>query len=452
VRRPGRPLYAATAAVLLAAILVSLAVPAARRAFGGNVAPLFAKWDPSVGLLLVVPVAMAVAAWWLVRAVPRVPPWAVVAAAVAFGWVFSLGLAAQSGGAAAVTAPFRRPLDYAANAPLITSLGPRAFLRLYPELIASGRLSLHASTHPPGASLLAWALLRATGGSLFATSAIVALIGAAAAAPTFALAREASGRAAAVAAAVLFASVPGVILYSATSMDAVFMTLIALAMAALVAGTRSDAWAAVGGVLTTVSLMFTFAALALATIALGFCLLAARGWLSAARPVSARALVRRAAVAVAAAVAAAILLRLLVGLDLVAVFRATVRAHLHDPSRARSGWYWAVGDVAAFAITAGVAVTAWVVRSAADRWRARRPGLEAILVVVIALATVSGLFKGEVDHIWLFLVPLAVAATADAMAGSAGSLDDRSASSLRVAVGVGLVQAILMEVLLFTFW
>jgi hypothetical protein len=457
VRRPGRPPYAATAAVLLGTILVSLAIPAARRAFGGNVAPLFAKWDPSVGLLVVVPVAMAIAAWWLIPGVLRAPPWAVVAGAVAFGWVFSLALAAQSGGVDAVTEPFRRPLDYAANAPLVTSLGPRAFLRLYPDLIASGRLSLHASTHPPGASLLAWALLRATGGSLFATSAIVALIGAAAAVPTYAISRAAWGEGVAVGAAVLFASVPGVILFSATSMDAVFMTVIALAMAALLAATRSDAWAAIGGVLATVSLAFTFAALALAPIALGFWLLAGRGWLAWARPIPARVLVRRAAVALVAAAAGALLLRAALGLDLVAVFRATLRAHLHDPSRARSGWYWAFGDVAAFAIAAGVAITALVWRSAGESWRARRPGLETILIVVIALTTASGVFKGEVDHIWLFLIPLAVAAAAPALTGfgertGAGEPDDAAAARLRVAVAIGLGQAILMEVLLFTFW
>jgi hypothetical protein len=60
----------------------------------------------------------------------------------------------------------------------------------------------------------------------------------------------------------------------------------------------------------------------------------------------------------------------------------------------------------------------------------------------LALTTLTGEFKGETDHNWLFLMPLAIAVAA------AG----RSADRLRGAVGAGLGQAGLTEVLFYTAW
>jgi hypothetical protein len=134
------------------------------------------------------------------------------------------------------------------------------------------------------------------------------------------------------------------------------------------------------------------------------------------------------------------------------MIRKTLIANLKEQSSARSYLYWLFGDLAAFLITAGVAVAALGVTATAGRWRARRPGLETVLIAVLVPAALSGLFKGEVDHIWLFLIPLAAAVAGEAVSGSAPALEDEAASGLRVAVAIGLAQAIVTELLLFTFW
>jgi hypothetical protein len=175
---------------------------------------------------------------------------------VLVGWILALAMAAQAGGLDAISAPFLRPLDYQANVPLVVSLGVRGFAERYPDLIRAGQLSLHAATHPPGAVILLWALSKLTGGSVLAVSMLVALIGVAGALPTFWVARAVAGGTASGrdptesasaerigrVAAVLFACAPGVLLFSATSMDAVFMTVVAIALAALVRAPRSDTW------------------------------------------------------------------------------------------------------------------------------------------------------------------------------------------------------------------
>ena len=157
-----RPPYASTAAVLLGVVAVSQVVPVAKRAFGGDVPPLFAQLHPSIGAGLVVVAALAAAGWLGLPRLSRLPRAAFLAVLVLFAWTFAVALAASSAkGWSAVSAPFLRPIDYWANVPLVDALGPRAFAEHYPHLAA--RLSLHATTHPPGAPLFLWALSKVAG-------------------------------------------------------------------------------------------------------------------------------------------------------------------------------------------------------------------------------------------------------------------------------------------------
>jgi methylthioxylose transferase len=432
-----RPPYVAVALVFLAAVAVSQAIPWASRAFGGNVPPLFARIQAVVGPGLPAVLLLAALGWWLAPRVLTLPRWVVLAGTVAFAWVLALALAAQSGGFDAISAPFRRPLDYFANVPLVSSLGPRTFAERYPDLIRAGQLSLHTSTHPPGAVLTLWGLSRLTGGSVLGVSILVALIGAAGTVPTYFLTRAVASERSARVAAALFVCAPGVLLFAATSMDAVFMTVVAVALAALVRAPRSDGWSFTAGVLAAIGLLFTFGAVALGLVAVG---VGALSW----RSEGPARLVRRGALAAGGVVVGAVLLRALVGVDLVSSFRASVSAHLSDPAEGTRPYaYWVVGNIVAFLISAGVAQTALLARETRERWRERRPGIEVALFGSLVVASLSGMFKGETDHIWLFFIPLLVAAAAPSVSGREG---------LRTAVAIGLAQAILMQIFLYTFW
>jgi len=432
-----RPPYVSTGLALAGFAVLSRFLPWAHRAFGGDVPPLFAEIQTSLGPAIVVPVTLAVGLWIAFPRLERLPRPTFLAALAVFGWISAVSLSAQAGGWAAVTAPFIRPLDYWATVPLVEKLGPRRFASEYPGLIASGRLSLHATTHPPGASLFLWVLSRVGGGSVLVASLVVAAVGALGVWPTNSLGRATAGDRAARAAALLFICSPGVLLYSATSMDAVFMTVMAVTMAALVRAPRSARWAVAAGTLAALALCFTFSATLLLAVGVGV-------WLLASGEIPGGALVRRALVGLTAFVGAVFVAHAALAIDLVAIFRASLHAHLDDLSHERSYGYWVIADVPAFLATAGIGQSALLLAATRARWLARRPGLEAVLWGTMALAALSGLFRGEVDHIWLFFIPLVAVTAGEAAAARPGH--ERGAA----AGGAG--QAVAEEVFLNTFW
>jgi methylthioxylose transferase len=440
------PPYRTTAAVLLATLVVSQVVPWAERAFGSNVPPLFAKLHPAVGPWLPLALVAGVLSWLVIRRAADAGTLVFLATAVLAGWATAVTVAAQAHGVADVTAPFRRPLDYWANVPLVQALGPRTFAVRFAQLLP--QLSLHARTHPPGGVLFLWALSKAMGGSVTAASLIVSLVGALGAIPTYWLARAVYDERAARAASALFALSPGVLLFSATSMDAVFMTVVACALAALARAPGSGRWSLAAGALWAVALCFTFASLSLALVALGVGALAVHAEWGVRGHV--RRFAGRGAFVLIGFGVGVLAVWLLMGLDLLAAFRANLSAHLHDPSRARPYVYWLFADVPAFLIAFGLAQSALLVSQTRACWRARRFGLESVVWATLAVLAVSGLFRGEVDHIWLFLVPLAVAP-----AGAALAARDRAASLRTTLAGPlagSLAQATVTQLLLRTYW
>src|SRR5262249_12302578 len=150
------------------------------------------------------------------------------------------------------------------------------------------------------------------------------------------------------------------------------------------------AWAAGSGVLWAVALSFTFGAFTLGLFAVGIGVVALREHRH-----TAAALLGRGALVVAGLLLGALLLRLILGMNLIADFRAASRANFHDASRARPYLYWVIANVPAFLWVSGVAQTALLAHQTRAQWRARSFGFETVLLCVIALASLSGVFLGE---------------------------------------------------------
>lgn len=435
--------------MLLGFVAISHLTSWSRVHFPADFPPMFLNWHPLVGPEIVIPLAIGAA---FLSAVPRVMGLRLplfLATLVAFTWLFAVTLAIQSGhirtfdggrlpggDAAILSSPFERRSEYYAAVPLVERMGPRAFAERFPQLDVphSTLLPTHVSTHPPGAPMFLWALSELTGGSVLAVSLLVTLIGALGALPTYAMAKEVYGERVARTAAVLFACSPGVIVYSATSMDVVFMTAVAVAAAALVRAPRSAGWAVGAGALTAVALCITWGALGLGVVGVGVGLLALRDG-ARLRDVAVRGLL-----AVAGLVLGALAIELLTGIDLVASYGPTYSRQTHYLTYHRSAAYWLVGNVVALLITAGIAQTSLLVAETRRRWRERRPGFETVVWVALAASTLSMAFKGETDHNWLFWVPFVIVAAS------------ASAERARVAAVGGLGQAVFTEALFYTAW
>jgi methylthioxylose transferase len=436
-----RPPFLLTAVLLVGTMIVCQAIPWSQQDIAGDVPPLLAQLHPSIGPWLPIAIVAITAMLMVLPLSLDWPRWAFLATAVGLGFAVSVSLAAEAHGWSAVIAPFQRSLEYYASVPLVRELGPRAFAERFPDL--GSQLSLHAATHGPNAVLFLWVLCKMTGGSLLGVSLLVALVGVAGVLPTYATALKLTDERGARLAAMLFLCAPGVLIYSATSMDAVFMTVVACGLAAFVRFPRSGAWAIGAGVLWALAFSFTFGAFVLGIFAAGLCVVTLRE-----RRSSPASVAWRAGLIVAGLALGLALLRVAEGTNLIADFRAASRAHYHDASRARPYFFWVVANIPAFLWVAGVAQTSLFAYQTRRRWRARTFGFESVLVGVIVISSLSGVFLGEVDHIWLFFIPpLAVVAGE----GLETSLRERP-DSLGKVLGGALVQTLLIQLLLYTYW
>jgi Dolichyl-phosphate-mannose-protein mannosyltransferase len=447
---PGeRRIRVASVGVLLGVVAVSQVLPAARSDFLSTLPPSLVHWDPASSPLLAVPLAIGVVFVFLLPKLLGARRAVFLGVLVAFVFATAVTLAMQDGHprnfagccdpggvARALTAPIQRESDYLENVSVVRRYGVVGFDRAYPWLARPHRhrLSLRASTHPPGAVLSMWALAGLTGDRPVAIALLIVAIAALAVLPTYAMARELHDERTARVACVLFAVCPIVLLYSATALDAVFMTVGACAMAALARAPRSAAWAAAAGVLTALALTMTYGLLALIPIGAGLFVLALRR-------LPRRVLAVRALVVVAALVATLLALKVFAGMDLWATFRQASRIQGElDAPRLRPYGYWVVGNPAAFLLMAGLGLAGLFVVQVVRAWRARHPGVETVLLVTMIASALSGPLRGETEHLWMFFVPLLVAVAAPAV------------RRVRAEAAGGLAQAALTQVFLWTDW
>lgn len=444
-----RPAYLKTLLVLACFFAVSAVWPASRLHFPSQLPPLFLRWQPGVGPLIVWPIAIIAVGVWLIPRLKAMRPAPMLAILVILSFALSVGIAAESGivkrwyrgGHASVSrivgAPLVRFDQYFMNVQTVESMGPFEYAKEFPSLDARGSdvLTLHTGTHPPGAAISLWVLWRLVGRSASGTAFLETLVGVSTLVATYLIALEMRGKDAARRAAILFAFCPGVLVYSTTSTDAIFMAVVGWATVALVRAHRSMGWAVTTGVLCFAATFVTWGALLL-SLFVGVGLLIYHCKASAE---SKRAALHGAAAAIGSFLFLLLVCRLL-GIDLIADFRVNSWKVVSNVSFDRSHLYWAFGNLVAFLVTLGIANTAILVARTRQALAERALCFESILWGALILTSVSGSFRGETDHNWLFFIPLALA-----MSGGQ-EVEER----LPAAAGGG--QALLTEVLFYTAW
>lgn len=342
----------------------------------------------------------------------------------------------------------------------------------YPELLSG--LPYHAATHPPGFVLFFLAIRRSTAALMGSTSPglvelarsysdvfglglapadaaaavasafIIALIGALALVPLYFLARLLAGPRTAIGAACLAGSMPGLLLLSASPDLVVWALAITTLLLSYAAWRSGAAWLAfVSGVLAGVGLFFSLAF----ALVLGWLVLWAL--LGVCRAAHAGTCFRRVVLLGAATGGGLVLfhlgLALLAGYQPVEVARQALAMHrvVAGAESVRTYWLWVLMNPLECAIFIGLPLSMgalWSWRALREARFARLRALVLSWLVLLVLLDLSGVVRGEVGRIWLFLFwPTSLAAAA----WSAGRAGREWAVPLLVLLQV--VQGLLMK-------
>jgi methylthioxylose transferase len=356
--------------------------------------PFVGRWDPAATPWALAAAGLFALAIWAAPRLLALPAAAFAAAVFLLTLALRLALAASSRGPDAWwrvfdPAGFEGPNEYL---PALSALqyGPGFFLDRFAELVPA--LPVHAAGHPPGLLLVIDAAGITTPGQL----AALCIAGGALVAPlAYAVGRQLGDERRARHAALLTSSAPSVLLFGATSADALFATLGLLAAWPLAA--RAPAARAAGAVLLALASLFAWSLVAIGAWA------AVLAW----RRDGVHAMLRLALLTGIALVALHAAFAALTGFDPIGTLHATERVYRFGIAGERPYWFWLPGSPTAFLLILGLPV-AWL----ALRALAHTDDAALAIFAVIAIAAIAGFTKAEVERIWLAFAPLVCLAAA----------------------------------------
>lgn len=405
--------------------------------------PLYGYWRPVARP----PAALALAAAVLLGGVTalvtsgrRLPTWLALALLVGLGVVTAVAVALVRGPHELTRGVATGPHSpyYTSDLHFVEEYGIRGFTRRYPQLSHLFH-TYNSRTHPPGVLVLLYVLFRLLGAAhtLRITTAL-AVFAMAAAVCAYAMGRSLGGERSGRIAAALLVAAPGPLMLAYTNLDVVFATVLTTAAAVFMVAIhrRSAALAAAGGAVLAAGTYLTYATVFVAAAVVVAVLIRASLPGEVARLLGGAGL---------AGLAVLALLRLALGFDVLAAFRAVPAVTKpYDP-------YWIVASPAAWLIMAGLPIAALGVAGLVHRVPgARRPVLAAALVLIMLLWAVlptrlTHLRPGEVERTWAFLYPV--------LAACAGPVVDRwtlgrprlSGAVVGLLVALSVVQAVILE-------
>ena len=393
---------------LASALLLMSAAVAVPMLTGWNVRvrwfpPLHAVWDPRLGPGTLPAVGLGLLA--ALRAVDLAerlswPRLLVTAYAAGLAWLLALALVDGPQGIGQV---LEHPYEYLRTA-RATSDVPATLAEYVSRIPLSAQPDnwpVHVAGHPPGALLFFVLLVRlGLGGGLAAGLVVTAL--AASTAPAVLVALRALGAEAPARRAAPFLVFGPAAIWQCVSADGMFAAVAAWGIAALAVSAvrRSIGWAVAAGLLLGWCVMLSYGLVLLGLLAVSV-LAVARTW----RPLPPAALA-------ATVVVAAFMPFGFVWYDALPVL---ADRYWDGVAGRRPAAYWAWGNLAALAFSAGPLAYAGAAHVAAD-WRAGRSegdpraervvaGLVAGGVAMVLAAHLSQMSRAEVERIWLPFVP-----------------------------------------------
>jgi hypothetical protein len=324
------------------------------------------------------------------------------------------------------------------------------FVRYYDRL--QPQLSMRGQHYPPGGAVLLYLVTQAFGQGVWKVGVVVLLLAGAGVMLCYAAARQIVSEISARQAALLLIACPSLLDFSCTSMDAVFFFFASLCLlSTFLLGKRQESlpsvqWQSMALALLAGCLLYGACFFSFAAIPLGMCL--ALFLLINGRKHIGISLVLAALIATGFVVTH-LTVQLFGGYSLVRNLQYAREHNFEFMSRVLKRpsssvyLYACYGNFSGFMIGSGIVLTGAAVVSAwrsLARWTPWMIASALSLLIMVA----GGVFLMETERIWLFAMPW--------MAVFAVSGGEFRPDSLRLLMACGLLQAALMEVLLFTLW
>jgi hypothetical protein len=422
MNKPGRWFWPAVAAGYILAGAVVVARVIMTGTVRVEIAPIYAVIRPAFSPWGLIAVPLFVILLVFLKRIIAWRPVVFVTFATVFGALLALAINALRGGLESIPAwaitIFLRDLRNLGELP--------TFLPVFHEAIK--HISDHGHVRPPGLFVFLWLVVKLIGENVYGIEVVIALLGAAAAWPIYALARQFASREASAAAVLLYLLSASFVLHG-VSYDGMFGTMGATVICLLFLVARRGGWPETIGAGVALALgvftSFTFAYV----FVLGGLLLLFYGIREKKLP----ALAVKAAVIAAIPAAFLLLLYLTTGYDFVAnfqesyhwaqtqasggmnVFKLILGSDLPEgypaPSYRRPYLIWAPGNLYVLLVTAGIPTAVlylWWTRRLFKRTGWSEAGAFAFGTALLALLifNFSGVTLGEVERIWLYLLPV----------------------------------------------
>ena len=369
----------------------------------------------------------------------------------------------------------RSSLEYYGDVPRIDELGLRTFLQDFskPELFDT--LSGHTRTHPPGGVVFLWFVSKLFGYNLISASLVSILFTALTVVPIYKLAERLYGEKVALYALLLFLITPNFVMFTTTSMDGPFSVFPILSLylfyEARERETPSDMtlgtfrpYSLLTGISLALGMFMTYS-----TVVIGvfLCVIAL---------LERKRFVQYLKVLVFAAIGFIgfyLLLFILTGFQPIEALWAAIKK---DEAGMGTGFesidryfHLSFANLFAFLIGVGIPITVvwlrqlvstfkgWKQNSALSELKENQPRTPWIFnpeksdtfvvgfLITLLYFTFSTLFTMEVERIWIFMVPFFVIPVAK-------YLTARPRSDFYWVAGMLVVQLIISEVLLYTYW
>lgn len=371
-----------------------------------------------------------------------------VAAIVLFAFVFPAAVAMLRGGPEGITRAYdRHAYEYIGDIGAGGSI--RGLFRDYDTL--RPYLSMHSKVHPPGPIALLWFMSYFVGRSPMALSLATMALGALAVIPMYKWAKAITDARTGMTCAMLYAAVPAIVLFTATSIDIAFMpfTLTTMYLFSRALHTPSRIHAVGAGALYAVLSMLSFSLIGVGAF------FGMVGLYRLREPERRRAVFETAAIMLLSAAAVVFLVWLWSGYNPVDTFYAakeqfdTDQRNLDRFDPRAPAWMWKVLNPLAWAFYAGIPITVLFIYRLRYPVRRTRGLFLAFALTLLALDLLY-LARGEGERSAMYVFPFLIVP-----AGHLLSEFVRISGLFSPLVGTLaflMLQTWLMEAFLFTYW